>query len=63
MVVRDHDPFESEGCEDEAAWDWEDDEVVVGDRDDENLTGGHCQSNSDMGVIIEATYMSSLLMT
>jgi len=27
------DPFESEGCDDEAAWDWKDNEVVVRDCD------------------------------
>ena len=54
MVVRDHDPFESEGREDEA---------VVRDRDDEDRTGGCGQSNSDMGVVIEAAYTSGLLMT
>ena len=63
VVVRDRDPFESEGCKDEAAWDWEDDEVVVRDWDNEDQTGGHGQSNSDMGIVVEAAYMFGLLMT
>ena len=57
-----NDPFESKGCEEEAAWNWGDDKVVVRDRDDEDQTGGRGRSNSDMGVVIEAAYTSSLLM-